>query len=825
MVKSRIRQRIIFSFIILIIISILCIGVSFYLGQDFIIDNVQNIKTNDSLKSKISELKDITNSKMSLVSYSYVKGQKNNDEYKNVDSKALVLISSIEEELSSMGASNETISIINDIKKMNEDLNKIYLNELDIEKEKALKEKLNSEINNLTKSFSLLGENFSDLSLVIIEDINNELKTNTNNLNRIKELSKSSNSNITNITSSNAIILNEINEINNEYNTLYESMQKDIILLNEKLSYISTITDSALLLNINESDNYDNIDIDNKYLENFEKLESSYQKIIEEVDNINTSSLEVDNNIAKQLSYSSNTNNKNISEKLELFSEQNRLFITMSEALQKILSDVGEYQYSNEDWTISIQSINDSLVFLNDNLNNKDSITNIKDIVSDIDNKANRLFSSIDEINEDIKGNNDKFNEYTDFSNKILDNCSNLNVNIQGYISNSYDESLRIKSYVIWALAINSFIFLCFGFILAMILSGKIIKPISNITHILKQANNNIAIRLNKSGIRDFEDFEENINTVLEDREKIISEVKKTSEQVNLMKKQFTSVFSKSKNSINNIKLGVDSLSSILKFKEKTKLETAPTKILDEEKLVDSNLIVDNSEKVLEFTKKGEMTVSEARQAILTASVTVNEISKSIDDLKDYSGRIGDITNTITQIASRTNLLALNAAIEAAKAGEQGRGFAVLADEIGKLADASSKAASQIKNELDDIREKIENTVDEMDAGKTGVEQGVNKINEVKDSIDKIAEKVVTVVDSIGKYVSQKDEQLLVNKKLIEIVEEATEKDIILSQKSEEVGQNIEGNMVVFDEVDTLIDKIEDSSKVLNEILNKYSKD
>jgi len=64
--------------------------------------------------------------------------------------------------------------------------------------------------------------------------------------------------------------------------------------------------------------------------------------------------------------------------------------------------------------------------------------------------------------------------------------------------------------------------------------------------------------------------------------------------------------------------------------------------------------------------------------------------SKSVD-------QINHLADAILQITSQTNLLALNAAIEASRAGDAGKGFAVVADEIRKLAEDSTKTATEIQ--------------------------------------------------------------------------------------------------------------------------------
>ena len=159
--------------------------------------------------------------------------------------------------------------------------------------------------------------------------------------------------------------------------------------------------------------------------------------------------------------------------------------------------------------------------------------------------------------------------------------------------------------------------------------------------------------------------------------------------------------------------------------------------------------VVSRTEEVAEMSavtsqaaQRGQELMEKAIERMGRIEESVNSSAKVVTTLGDSSTQIGEIVETISEIANQTNLLALNAAIEAARAGEQGRGFSVVADEVRKLAEQSQRSTEEIRERIVTIQQDTHEAVEAMQNGTGEVQSGAVAIREVGKEFANIMERV-----------------------------------------------------------------------------------
>ncbi|MBT6005595.1 MAG: methyl-accepting chemotaxis protein, partial [Prolixibacteraceae bacterium] len=163
------------------------------------------------------------------------------------------------------------------------------------------------------------------------------------------------------------------------------------------------------------------------------------------------------------------------------------------------------------------------------------------------------------------------------------------------------------------------------------------------------------------------------------------------------------------------------------------------------------------------------------RQASLRGTKSIADTVKGMNRIKEqmlsiadivvrlssHSKLIGEISNTVSDIAEQSNLLAVNASIEAAKAGDQGKGFGVVAQEIKNLAERSKESTRQIQNIVGDIQKSINSTVMATELGEKAVNEGLELTAIADEVIKTLAFSVNEAAQASIQIASSSQQQLI----------------------------------------------------------------
>lgn len=194
--------------------------------------------------------------------------------------------------------------------------------------------------------------------------------------------------------------------------------------------------------------------------------------------------------------------------------------------------------------------------------------------------------------------------------------------------------------------------------------------------------------------------------------------------------------------------------------------------------------------------------------------------SEGVTSLVQKSNSIGEIIESISQIAHQTNLLALNAAIEAARAGEAGKGFAVVADEINMLSRESSTATQKIDAILKDVIATVNDVNQVIDNNNVIVEESNEKLNDtvkIFESMLNSSEEVISVTEMLQKELTNivdiKESLSEAMERVEEISQRSVKSTAEISASTGEQSTNVESILKSMENVQGEMEKL---SGVLN---------
>ena len=183
-------------------------------------------------------------------------------------------------------------------------------------------------------------------------------------------------------------------------------------------------------------------------------------------------------------------------------------------------------------------------------------------------------------------------------------------------------------------------------------------------------------------------------------------------------------------------------------------------------------------------------------------------LADGIMKLSERTQNIGDIINSVHDIADQSNLLSVNASIEAAKAGEMGKGFAVVAREIRSLADRSKESTTRIRKILNDIQKAAGLAVMATERGGKVVNTGTILADSAGDIIRELSDKVMESADSAMQISASNREQLTGIEQLLQAMTDI--KDVGF--------RNMEGAK----QIETATGDLQITGKKLNEIITLF---
>jgi len=780
---KNVKGTVIGAFSIFIVISLLSSAISFF-GYTKVIDSLNNFQINKANQDKLHELNGLSAKRQQLLTQGVILlSDEGNTEFGEIGKN----IDDIAKKLAKADISAEDAKIALELININNKYNDMYLN----------------TISDDIKAFDK--KNIADFSksaegiYVDIQKTQNELKT---------ALSKSLE---TQIDKS----MNDIVDINRRIGLIYSDSQYidgTFVEIKNLLADVLAQIQAEALLTQRQGDAVVNAMTKEEFSKKIEYLKLK---------------IETASSIAPTIVESSQPNNgfdrvlsmKKISSELQAYEKVNELIAFTDANNSGVMYSAATFEDTSTALKENNVAISKILNELDKSGREKEKITQLVSQHSSYNSVAQEIYKRTAIMKKGTITNG--YKNITEINKDFSDNINKLRESFNNYFANNIKTSENIKKAIFWIFVGVTLFSIIVGMIIALLLSKKISHPINSLATMLARVERgDLTVRADIKANGEIGGLGKQVNSVLDGQQKMVEQFRDTTNEISNLKQRLIILVKQNRESVNKI----SSYNKTDKSKKNKSFDTQS--MLTDVRSVSEQTqkaVVGDSMRAIEVAKSREKEVEEAEIVINTVNETVKSIAASISKLESSSGKIGEITNTITQIASQTNLLALNAAIEANRAGQQGKGFAVVADEIRKLSNASNNSAGEIKTQIKEIQASISFAVEKMNLGVVGVEDGASRINEVKEGIAEIIESVNLVAEAIKSSADKASTQYESTMQFVEAVESMSKaaEETATSSNNNDLDNSIELQAKTLKDLDQLSKLLHEASDDLKNISNK----
>ncbi|MCL1988057.1 MAG: methyl-accepting chemotaxis protein [Firmicutes bacterium] len=259
------------------------------------------------------------------------------------------------------------------------------------------------------------------------------------------------------------------------------------------------------------------------------------------------------------------------------------------------------------------------------------------------------------------------------------------------------------------------------------ITAKSLLTYINDISETLQQlADGNLTVNIKAEYIGSYVPIKTAINSIIDSLNLSLSKIAIATEQVLI--------------STHAISMGAEDLANGAMAQAGSLEELTAASDLAEEKSV---LTAETATTAAEISRKSNASATVGTTE-MQAAVTI------MNDIKEASTGISNITSVISGIAFQTNLLAINASIEAARAGVHGKGFSVVADEVRNLSTKTSVSINEITQQIDNSIRIADDGVTAVNLTSSSFEDIAKYANEIMKLISDITEMSQASQDSIS---------------------------------------------------------------------------